>query len=119
MKALEKSGGHMTYNDIANYIGGTVTPNTVAKHLKSLNGFSVAKTRILPQLTEGCMKNAYSFANHFFIFWKSAKCLKSSVKLIVTHMDEKLVHAVVTRTNIKLLEEYGIGKRYHLSLIHI
>ena len=55
----------MTYKTIANHIGGTVTPNTVAKHLKSLNGFSVAKTRILPQLTKGFMKNDYSFANLF------------------------------------------------------
>ena len=28
-------------------------------------------------------------------------------------MDEKWIHAVVKRTNIKLLEQYGIGKRCH------
>ena len=30
-------------------------------------------------------------------------------------MDEKWVHAVVTRSNIKVLESYGIDKRYHYA----
>ena len=30
-------------------------------------------------------------------------------------MDEKWVHAVVTRTNIKLLENYNAGKRFHYA----
>ena len=115
IRALQKICGNMTYKAIANYLGGTVTENTVAKHLKSLNGFSVAKARILPQLTRQAMQKRLDFCESFFIFWKSAKCLKPDVKIIVTHMDEKWVHAVVARTNIKLIENYDVGKRYHYA----
>ena len=103
VKALQKLCGNMTYRGIANFIGGTVTENTVAKHLKSLDSFSVAKTRVLPQLTQHSMERRLEFCESFFIFWQSAKCLKSNIKMIVTHMDEKWVQAVVTRTNIKLI----------------
>ncbi len=30
-------------------------------------------------------------------------------------MDEKWVHAVVTRTNVKLLKNYNAGKRFHYA----
>ena len=46
----------MSYKAIANHIGGTITENTVAKHSKSIKGFTFAKTRILPQLTKDCME---------------------------------------------------------------
>ena len=115
IKILEKTAGNMSYKAIANHIGGIVTENTVSKHLKSLKGFSVAKSRILPQLTKECMIKRLQFCEAFFIFWISAKCLRTSVKMIVTHMDEKWVHAVVTRTNIKIIESYKVGKRYHYA----
>ena len=43
IKSLEKTGGNMSYKAIANHIRGIVTENNVAKYLKSLSGFSVAK----------------------------------------------------------------------------
>ena len=115
VKLLKKTGGCMSYEAIANQLGGIVTKNTVAKHLNSLDGFLVAKSRILPQLSKDCMERRKRFCEAFFIFWHSAKCLKSKIKLIVTHMDEKWVHAVVTRTNVKLLENYNAGKRFHYA----
>ena len=115
VKVIENTGGHMSYEAIANQLGGLVTKNTVAKHLHSLDGFSVSKSRILPQLSKDCMLRRKLFCEAFFIFWHSAKCLKSKIKLIVTHMDEKWVHAVVTRTNIKLLENYNTEKRFHYT----
>ena len=107
--------GNVSYKAIANHLGGTITENTVSKHLKSLNGFSVTKSRILPQLTQQSMQRRFQFCEAFFIFWHSAKCLKSNIKLIVTHMDEKWVYAVVARNSIKLIENYDVGKRYHYA----
>ena len=49
------------------------------------------------------------------MFWLSAKCLKPNIKMIVTHMDEKWVHAIVTRSNIKILEYLDINNRYHYA----
>ena len=105
----------MSYAAIANHLGGIITKSTVSKHLQSLEGFATTKSRILPQLSKDCMERRKRFCEAFFIFWHSAKCLKSKIKLIVTHMDEKWVHAVVTRTNIKLLENYNVGKRYNYA----
>ena len=115
VKTLKKMSGNVSYKAIANHLGGTITENTVSKHLKSLNGFSVSKPRILPQLTQQSMQKRFQFCEAFFIFWHSAKCLKPNIKLIITHMDEKWVHAVVSRTNIKLIENYDVGKRYHYA----
>ena len=42
VKALEKSCGNMSYKDIENHIGGTVTENIFAKHLKTIKGFTVS-----------------------------------------------------------------------------
>ena len=53
-----------------------------------------------------------NFCESFFIFWNSAKFLKSNVKIIKTHMDEKWVDGIVTRTNIEILEFYSIDRRH-------
>ena len=115
INALEKTCGNVSYKALANHIGGLATENTISKHLKSLKGFSVVKSRILPQLSKGNKKIRLLFCEAFFIFWYSARYLKSSTKLIMTHMHEKWVHAVVTRSNIKLLESYDIKNRYHYA----
>ena len=54
------------------------------------------------------------FCESFFIFWKSAKCLRSSIKIIKTHMDEKWVMAVTTWFHIKLLAT-DYETRYHMA----
>ena len=89
VKVIQKIGGYTSYEAISNQLGGIVTKNIVARHLNLLEGFSVAKSRILPQLSKDCMERRKRFCEALFIFWYSAKCLKSKVKLIVTHMDEK------------------------------
>ena len=113
VKILQKISVNMSYEAIANHIGCMVSRNTVSKHLRSLSGFSVAKSRILPQLTKDFMEKRRRFCEVLFIFWYEAKCLKSTVKVIVTHMDVKWIHVVVTKTNIKLLKNYNVGKHYN------
>ncbi len=113
ISALENTHGNVSYKALSNHIGGIATPNTIASHLKSLDGYSVVKSRMLPQLNERSMKQRVRFCESFFIFWLSAKCLSPEVKLIKTHMDEKWVYAMVTRTNIKLLSSYHINGRHN------
>ena len=113
--AVAKTSGNISYKEIANHIGGIVTENTISRHLKSLKGFSIVKSRILPQLTKDCREKRVFFCESFFMFWLSAKCLKPSIRMIVTHMDEKWVHAIVTRSNIKILESLDINNRYHYA----
>ena len=105
----------MSYAAIANHLGVILTKSTVSKHLQSLEGFDATKSRIIPQLSKDCMERRKRFCEAFFIFWYCAKFLKSKIKVIVTHMDKKWVHAVVTQINIKLLENYNIGKCFNYS----
>ena len=44
--ALQKTSGNISYKQIANYIGGLVTEKTIAKHLKTLKGYQIVKSRI-------------------------------------------------------------------------
>ena len=89
VKVLEKTSGNMSYAAIVNHLGGIVTKSTVSKHLQLLEGFATTKSRILPQLSKDCMERQKRFCEALFIFWHSEKCLKSKIKLIVTHMDDK------------------------------
>ena len=113
IKTLIDTKGNVTYSQIANHIGGFITERTVAKHLKSIDGYAVVKSRILPQLTRDAKLKRLIFCESFFIFWLSARCLKSHVKLIKTHMDEKWVMAVRTKTNIKIIMTHNPDSRYH------
>ena len=114
MKVLMNTKGNVSYRQIANHIGGIVTENTVAKHLKQLDDFSVVKSRILPMLSKNAKNKRLIFCESFFIFWKSAKYLSSSVKIIKTHMDEKWVMEVVSRCHIKILAT-DYEARYHMA----
>ena len=69
----------MSYVAIENHLGGIVTKSTVSKHLQSLDGFSTAKSRVLPQLLKDCMERQKRFCKAFFIFRLSAKYLKSKI----------------------------------------
>ena len=116
IKALEHTCGNVSYKSLANHIGGIATENTVAKHLKSLDGFSVVKNRNFPSLSLYHRKKRKEFCESFFVFWLSAKCLSPKVKLIKTHMDEKWVQAIAIRRNIKVLSSYHIDKIYYYVL---
>ena len=111
IEALQNTCGNVSYKMLANHIGGIATENTIAKHLKSLDGFSVVKNRILPSLSRHHREKRKQFCKCFFVFWISAKCLSPKVKLIKTHMDEKWVQAITIRRNIKILASYHIDRR--------
>ena len=115
IKALEHMCGNVSYKSLANHIGGIATENTVAKHLKSLDGFSVVKSRILPTLSKYHKEQRKKFCKEFFVFWLSAKFLSRKVKLIKTHMDEKWVKEVTVRSNVKVLGYYHVNQRYHYA----
>ena len=68
MKVLMNTNGNVSYKQIANHIGGIVTENTVAKHLKQLDDFSVVKSRILPMLSKHAKNKRFIFCESFFIF---------------------------------------------------
>ena len=69
--ALQKTSGNISYKQIANYIGGLVTEKTIAKHLKTLKGYQIVKSRILPRLAENNVMEQVVFCESFFIFWHS------------------------------------------------
>ena len=89
IEALDKTSGNVSYKEIANYVGGIATENTISKHLKTLDGFSLVKSHILPNLTRYHKEQRKQFCKKSFIFWLTAKCLSRKVKIIKTHMDEK------------------------------
>ena len=57
----------------------------------------------------------------FWIFWKSAKCLKDT-SVLLAQMDEKCFFAIVTRGNNKSISSLGVEpiaqKTHHKSHIH-
>ena len=65
IKALENTCGRVTYKQIANHLGGIVTENTVSKHLKLLDGFSIVKSRILPMLSRDAKIKRVIFCESF------------------------------------------------------
>ena len=109
---LQNTCGNVSYKCLANHIGGIATEKTIAKHLKSLDGFSVVKSRILPSLSRHHREQRKQFCESFFVFWLSAKYLSPRIKIIKTHMDEKWVQAITIRRNIKVLGSYHVDKRY-------
>ena len=115
IEVLQNTCGNISYKCLANHIGGIATENTIANHLKSLDGFSVVKSRILPSLSKHHREQRKKFCESFFVFWLSAKCLKSNIKIIKTHMDEKWVQAITIRRNIKVLGSYHVDKRYYYA----
>ena len=112
---MHNTSGNVSYKDLANHNSGIATENTISKHLKSLDGFSVVKSRILPTLSKYHKEQRKKFCKEFFVFWLSAKFLSRKVKLIKTHMDEKWVKAVSVRSNIKVLGSYHVNQRYHYA----
>ena len=49
----------------------------------------------------------------FHFFWLSEIYLKCEIKIINTHMGEKWVDAVMTKTNINLLSSYHVDDRHN------
>ena len=68
IKALEHTCGNVSYKSLANHIGGITTENTIAKHLKSLDEFSVVKNRIFPSLSLYHRKKRKEFCEIFLLF---------------------------------------------------
>ena len=106
---LIKTKGKISYETMATQLGDIVSPNTISSWLKRQEGFYVRKDRILPSLDSQAMARRVAWAHSFWLFWYSARLVKSEKALFVlVHMDEKWFYAVRTRSNCKVLTSIGL-----------
>ena len=106
---LIKTKGKISYETMATQLGDIVSPNTISSWLKRQEGFYVRKGRILPSLDSQAMARRVAWAHSFWLFWYSARLVKSEKALFVlVHMDEKWFYAVRTRSNCKVLTSIGL-----------
>ena len=93
-------------------MGKIVNEETIRKHVRSLEGFSIRKSKFLPLLTEYGRKARLRWAQNFWIFWESS-CLCSGVICILCHLDEKWFDAVVLITQNKVVTSIGMKPVVH------
>ena len=98
----------MSFNTIANHLG-IVSESAGSNYLIQQEGWGIRKDRILPHLDAAAKSRRVMWACEFWLFWKSAKAVRSTqVKFVLMHMDEKWFYAVKTRSNTKVLTSIGL-----------
>ena len=106
---LLKSKGKISYVTMATQLGNIVSPNTISSWLKSQEGFSVRKDRILPSLDAQAKARRVVWAHSFWMFWYSGCLVKQEKAIFVlVHMDEKWFCTVRMRSNCKVLTSIGL-----------
>ena len=105
---LKETDGLLTFHELAQFSNNIIDPSTIWRHFSKLEGYSMRKTRLLPQLNRQSEQARLTWAEAFWIFWKSARCLQPSIIILLTHMDEKWFYVVRTRTNKKVVISEGL-----------
>ena len=106
---LLKTKGKISYKTMSNQLGDIVCPNAIAKWLKQQQEFYIRKDRILPSLYAQAKARRVAWAHSFWVFWMSAKCVRSQKAIFVlVHMDKKWFYAVRARSNCKVLTSIGL-----------
>ena len=121
IKILKAVKGSASWDRLEDLLGKIVTRKTIRNYCMSLPTFKYKVNRIFPHLDEAAKKRRMIWVRIFWIFWKSAKCLKDT-SVLLTQMDEKCSFAIVTRGSNKSISSLGIEPiaqtSHHKSYIH-
>ena len=89
---VKKVNGMITFNKCANQLNYIVTKQTVQTYMKSLEGYRMRKTRLLPALDLMAKSRRVVWAQVFWMFWKCMCAINfAATILVLVHMDEKVI----------------------------
>ena len=83
-----KTKGKVSYLCISRQFGEIVCADTIRHHIMRQKEFRYRKDRLLPHLDAAARGRRVTWGQAFWIFWKSAKCVRNII-IVLVHMDEK------------------------------
>ena len=115
---IKKVNGMITFDECSNQLNDIVTKQTVRTYMRSLEGYRMRKTRLLPALDSMAKSRRVVWAQVFWMFWKCMCAINSAATILVlVHMDEKWYFAIKTRTNQKVITSEGCLPK-HFNVHH-
>ena len=106
--SLQSTKGICTWRELKGLIGGDVAQaETIRKHVTNQKSFRYVQNRIYPALDKQAMDRRVTWAQAFWVFWKSAVTMRKT-KVLLVHMDEKWFYSVVLRNNNKEIREQDV-----------